>query len=92
MEPDSLDGAPVETRIELRCDGGGLTGVYINNRWLELTCRKTRCKRDGFQTVHRWDLVTGQKSTVYRSTNPPVGDTPEGEHTSWPSLAKSHAD
>jgi hypothetical protein len=80
MDAHTLVDAPPERRIELRCDGGGYVGAFINNRWLELPCRATRCKRDGFQTVHRWDLATGLKSTYYRPTSPSVGDTPNGAH------------
>lgn len=75
---DEIALGPIETRIVLRCDGGGYIGAFINNRWLELPCRASRCRRDGVQTVHRWDLVTGRKSTEYRPLSPPVGDTREG--------------
>lgn len=70
MDPQTLVIGPAETNIELFCEGGGRLGRVINNRWLELTCRQTRCKRNGVLTVHRWDLVTGQRSTFYRPTKP----------------------
>ena len=79
MDPiaDEIASGPSEIRLVLRCDGGGYIGTLINNRWLELPCRASRCKRAGVQTVHRWDLLTSRKSTEYRPI-PPAGDTPEG--------------
>lgn len=66
MDADLIVAAPKQVRQQLRCDGGRYFGVVINNRWLEMTCRDKRCKRDGVLTVHVWDLLTGWKSTEYR--------------------------
>jgi hypothetical protein len=66
MDPNALVPAVGETRIRLWCEGGTAHGTVINNRWLEVPCRDKRCKREGFQTVHVWDLLTGQRMTRYQ--------------------------
>jgi hypothetical protein len=65
MDAERLGVGPVQTRIRLSCEGGYI-GELINDRWLELPCKQQRCRQNGVQTVHRWDLLTGQRSTVYR--------------------------
>jgi hypothetical protein len=57
----------------LRCENGKPFGVLINNRWLEVLCRDEWCRKDGVQTVHRWDLQTLHRSTFYRPLEPPGG-------------------
>ena len=72
MDPDSLVTAPVETRIILRCEGG-YVGTVINNRWFERPCSQKRCRREGVQVFHIWDLWTGRKRTVERPIQPQDG-------------------
>jgi hypothetical protein len=64
MDAERLTASP-QTRINLTCEDG-YVGVLINNRWLEMPCKRGRCRRNGVQTVHIWDLVTGQHSTTHR--------------------------
>ena len=65
MDAEGLAGAPVETRFDLRCDGGGLTGVVINDaaqacalidkRYGEQVIKLFEASEHGRASgVHRW--------------------------------------
>ena len=74
---DQIAPGPIETRVVFRCQGGHV-GTLINNRWLEVPCRRSKCRRDGVLTVHVYDLFTARESTVYRTNTQPGRDSPEG--------------